>query len=46
MKPGTVQIPIPPFHPALKLFLTQDTNMMSPQQVMALNPPPEMITYQ
>lgn len=39
-------IPIPPFHPALKLFLTQDTNMMSPQQVMALNPPPEMITYQ
>lgn len=38
--------PVPPFHPAVKLFLTQDTDRMTPQQVMALDPQPEMITHQ
>lgn len=38
--------PVPPFHPAAKLFLTQDPDMMTPPQVMALSPQPEMITYQ
>ena len=39
-------IPDPPFHAGFKLFLSQDTDLMSPAQVMALTPQPELITYQ
>ncbi len=39
-------IPNPPFHAGFKLFLTQDIDMMTPAQVMTLQPQPELITYQ
>lgn len=35
-----------PFHTGFKLFYTEDTRLMSPKEVMALKPRPEMITYQ
>lgn len=39
-------IPNPPFHTGFKLFLKQDIDIMSPAQVMALTPQPDLITYQ
>jgi hypothetical protein len=42
----SLAFPVPPFHAGFKLFLTQDTNMMSPGQVMSLRPQPEIVTYQ
>jgi hypothetical protein len=35
-----------PFGTGLKLFLRQDTGMMTPAQAMALRPLPDVITYQ
>ncbi|HVM07122.1 MAG TPA: hypothetical protein VM345_01545 [Acidimicrobiales bacterium] len=36
----------PPFANGFKLFYRQDTPVMSPQQVMELPPPPDLVTYQ
>ncbi|MCL9796269.1 hypothetical protein, partial [Frankia sp. AgKG'84/4] len=36
----------PPFFTGFKLFLTQDTNIFSPAETLALTPPPDLITYQ
>lgn len=38
--------PDPPFGTGFKLFLTQDQRLMSPAEVMALRPRPDVITYQ
>jgi hypothetical protein len=38
--------PVPPFHSGLKLFFTRDYGLLSPGQVMALKPQPELISYQ
>jgi hypothetical protein len=35
-----------PIHMALKLFIDEDTDMMTPAEAMALRPRPELITYQ
>jgi hypothetical protein len=35
-----------PFGTGFKLFLTQDTDMMTPAQVMKLRPRPDIVTYQ
>jgi hypothetical protein len=35
-----------PFRAGVKLFLNQDTDLMSPRQVMGLRPQPDIITYQ
>jgi hypothetical protein len=35
-----------PFGTGFKLFLTQDTELMNPAQVMALRPRPDVVTYQ
>jgi hypothetical protein len=35
-----------PYGTGFKLFLTQDTDLMSPEQVMALHPRPDVVTYQ
>jgi hypothetical protein len=35
-----------PFGTGFKLFLRQDTAMMTPEQVMALHPRPDVITYE
>jgi hypothetical protein len=35
-----------PIHNALKLFIDEDTNMMTPAEAMAVRPRPELITYQ
>jgi len=35
-----------PYHNGFKLFLDEDTNMMTPAEAMALTPQPELITYQ
>jgi hypothetical protein len=35
-----------PVHNALKLFIDEDTNMMTPVEAMAVRPRPELITYQ
>jgi hypothetical protein len=34
------------FHMGFKLFYTQDTDLMSPKQVLALHPPPDYISYE
>lgn len=34
------------FHAGFKLFFTEDTRLMSPAEVMALTPRPDIITYQ
>jgi hypothetical protein len=34
------------FHMGFKLFYTQDTDLMSPKETLALHPPPEYISYQ
>ena len=39
-------IPAPPYHAGFKLFYRQDERLMSPAQVMALRPRPEVVTYQ
>ena len=36
----------PPFYSGLKLFLDEDQRVMTPAEVLALDPPPELITYQ
>ena len=36
----------PPFHNGFKLFLRQDIQMFNPAEVLALNPVPDLITYQ
>jgi hypothetical protein len=33
-------------HPGFKLFFQEDTNLMSPKQVLRLNPPPELVIYE
>jgi hypothetical protein len=33
-------------HPGFKLFFQEDTNLMSPAQVMGLNPRPEFVVYE
>jgi hypothetical protein len=38
--------PSPPFHVGFKLFYKADTGLMTPGQVMALRPQPEIVTYQ
>ncbi|MHA3700564.1 hypothetical protein ACXR2U_00135 [Jatrophihabitans sp. YIM 134969] len=43
---NALAIPNPPFHTGFKLFLDEDTDIMSPAQVMALTPQPDLITYQ
>jgi hypothetical protein len=35
-----------PYGTGFKLFLTQDTDLMSPEQVMGLQPRPDVVTYQ
>lgn len=35
-----------PFHNGFKLFYTQDSNLMNPDQVLGLFPQPDLITYQ
>jgi hypothetical protein len=39
-------IPDPPFRAGFKLFYRQDTPTMTPAQVMALQPQPDVITYE
>jgi hypothetical protein len=41
-----MHFPSRPFGTGFKLFLREDTGLMSPQQVMALRPRPDVITYQ
>jgi hypothetical protein len=33
-------------HPGFKLFFQEDTNLMSPKQVMGLNPRPQLVIYE
>lgn len=33
-------------HPGFKLFFQEDTNLMSPKQVLSLNPAPELVIYE
>jgi hypothetical protein len=39
-------LPGPPFHIGFKLFYKADTGLMTPAQAMALQPQPDLITYQ
>jgi hypothetical protein len=39
-------LPVPPFHAGFKLFYRQDGRLMTPAQVMALRPQPDIVTYQ
>ncbi|WP_375490965.1 hypothetical protein [uncultured Jatrophihabitans sp.] len=41
-----LHFPSPPFGVGFKLFLTQDSRLMSPGEVMRLHPRPDVITYQ
>jgi hypothetical protein len=34
------------FHPGFKLFYREDTNLMSPRQVLRLRPQPELVVYE
>ncbi len=43
---AALAIPDPPFHAGFKLFFHQDATLMTPAQVMALRPQPELITYE
>ena len=36
----------PPFHNGFKLFYDEDVNIFSPAETLALNPVPDLITYQ
>ena len=33
-------------HPGFKLFFEEDTNLMSPGQVLRLNPAPDLVIYE
>jgi hypothetical protein len=35
-----------PFHPGFKLFYREDTNLMSPRQVLHLRPRPQFVVYE
>ena len=35
-----------PFHAGFKVFFTEDTRLMSPAEIMALHPRPDIVTYQ
>jgi hypothetical protein len=35
-----------PFHPGFKLFYREDTNLMSPKQVLHLRPRPQFVVYE
>ena len=41
-----LRFPSPPFHVGFKLFYKADTGLMTPAQVMALRPQPDIVTYQ
>lgn len=43
---GQLAFPVPRFGVGFKLFFTQDTRLMSPAEVMALEPRPDIVTYQ
>jgi hypothetical protein len=43
---GRLAFPDPPFGVGFKLFLTHDSRLMTPAEVMALSPRPAVITYQ
>jgi hypothetical protein len=34
------------FHNGFKLFYEEDTNLMTPRQVLALDPPPDLVVYE
>ena len=34
------------FHSGFKLFYEEDTNLMTPRQVLALRPPPDLVVYE
>jgi hypothetical protein len=34
------------FNDGFKLFYDEDTNLMSPRQVLALGPPPDLVVYE
>jgi hypothetical protein len=34
------------FHNGFKLFYEEDTNLMTPSQVLALRPPPDLVVYE
>jgi hypothetical protein len=34
------------FHPGFKLFYEEDTNLMTPRQVMGMKPRPDLIVYE
>ena len=34
------------FHDGFKLFYEEDTNLMTPRQVLALSPPPDLVVYE
>ena len=42
----SLHFPHPPFGIGFKLFLTQDSRLMTPREVMRLHPRPDVITYQ
>lgn len=41
-----LRFPHPPFGIGFKLFLTQDSRLMTPAEVMRLSPRPDIVTYQ
>jgi hypothetical protein len=41
-----LHFPGPPFGVGFKLFLHQDSRVMTPREVMALRPRPDIVTYQ
>ncbi len=43
---GLFAVPEPSEWPAFKVFLRYDTPPMTPEQIMELNPPPDIIVYQ
>lgn len=43
---NTLAFPGRPYGTGFKLFLVHDTDLMSPEQVMALSPQPDIVTYQ
>ena len=36
----------PGFHDGFKLFYEEDTGLMTPRQVLALQPPPDVVVYE
>jgi hypothetical protein len=43
---AALELPPPPFHIGFKLFYKDDPDLMTPAQAMALQPAPDLITYQ